>query len=171
MFYFAYGSNMLTARLARRVPSVRPVGAAWLAGHTLHWHLLGNDDSGKCNVVASDCATDRVHGVLFELDSARLERLHAAEGPAYHFLELPVATAVGEYTSAIYRGRPHWLDDSLVPYDWYRDFVVHGGREHGLPEHWIDALARTPVQADDDTARAAENRAILIETPANAVSR
>lgn len=171
MFYFAYGSNMLTARLARRVPSVRPIGAAWLAGHTLHWHLLGDDESGKCNVVASDRAADCVHGVLFELDSSRLERLHAAEGPAYHFLELPVATAGGDYTAAIYRGRAHWLDDALVPYDWYRDFVVHGAREHGLPGDWIERLAHTPVRADDNRARAAENRVILAETPANALSR
>lgn len=170
MFYFAYGSNMLTARLARRVPSVTPVGAAWLDGHTLHWHLLGNDGSGKCNVVATERAADRVHGVLFELDASRLERLHAAEGPAYHFLELPVGTADGERIAAIYRGRDNWLDESLVAYDWYRDFVVHGAREHGLPAHWIDGLARTPVQTDDNTARAADNRVILTEKPGNAIS-
>ena len=168
MFYFAYGSNMLTARLARRVPTVTPAGPAWLTGHTLHWHLRGQDGSGKCNVVETGRAEDRVHGVLFELDSSRLERLHAAEGPAYHFLELPVGTADGPRTAAIYRGRHNWLDDSLPVYDWYHDFVVHGARQHGLPEHWVDWLAATPTAADRNTARAADNRVILQEQPANA---
>lgn len=171
MYYFAYGSNMCTARLARRVPSVRPVGAATLAGHTLAWHLRGNDDSGKCNVVASRSDTDVVHGVVFELDADRLEALHAAEGPAYAFLELPVTLAnSGEdetVSAAIYRGHAEWLDDTLVPYDWYRDFVVTGARAHGLPDDWIAWLANASVNADPDIGRAADNRRILTEVPTN----
>lgn len=171
MYYFAYGSNMLTARLARRVPSVTPAGHAWLDGHTLHWHLRGGDGSGKCNVVATEREADRVHGVIFELDAARLDRLHVAEGPAYHFLELPVGTATGVVTAAIYRGRDNWLDNSLIAYDWYRDFVLGGAREHGLPEDWIQHLSSTPVQADSNTARALENRVILSERAANVRAR
>ncbi|MDA3919663.1 MAG: gamma-glutamylcyclotransferase [Salinisphaera sp.] len=169
MYYFAYGSNMLTSRLARRVPSVRPVGPAWLDGHRLYWHLRGADGSGKCNIVATGNDGDCVHGVLFELDPDRLSRLHAAEGPAYEFLETAVGTANEEVIAATYRGRENWLDDSLAVLDWYRDFVVQGARAHGLPSAWVDWLADTPVRADDDAARAADNRAILIEQPTNAL--
>lgn len=161
MYYFAYGSNMCTARLARRVPSAHPVGPAWLAGHRLYWHLSGDDSSGKCNVVATHESEARVHGVLFELDADRLDRLHAAEGPAYDFVELDVGHARGPMTAAIYRGRADWLDDRLVPFDWYRDFVVAGATEHGLPDGWIRTLAAVPATTDPDRRRAADNRAIL----------
>lgn len=167
MYYFAYGSNMLTARLARRVPSVWPAGPAWLDGHRLYWHLRGGDGSGKCNIVATGNDSDRVHGVLFELDPDRLSHLHAAEGPAYQFVETAVGTASGSRTAATYRGRSHWLDDGLIALDWYRDFVVEGARAHGLPAEWVDWLASSPAQPDSDIARAAENRMILREQPSN----
>lgn len=48
---FAYGSNMLTARLRERVSSARPVGTACLPGFSLRWHKVSVDRSGKCDVV------------------------------------------------------------------------------------------------------------------------
>src|SRR5690625_3381642 len=115
MYYFAYGSNMLTARLARRVPQLVPVGPAWLPGHGLSFDLRGGDGSGKCNV-ALTAADDRVYGVLYELDASRLQRLHAAEGPAYEFVELAVVSdRLGTLPAAVYRGRSAWLDTGLVP--------------------------------------------------------
>ena len=170
MYYFAYGSNMCTARLARRVPQMRPVGHATLAAHRLAWHLIGADDSGKCNIVHTGGDTDIVHGVVFELDAARLEALHAAEGPAYDFLELAVQCAGQTLTAAAYRGRADWLDDTRVPFDWYRDFVVHGARAHGLPGNWIAGLDAVATQVDVDTERARDNAAILAETPANVIA-
>ncbi|RJS92857.1 gamma-glutamylcyclotransferase family protein [Salinisphaera sp. Q1T1-3] len=167
MYYFAYGSNMCTARLARRVPSVRPLGAASLAGHRLAWHLIGSDASGKCNVVATGEPGDVVHGVVFELEADRLEALHAAEGPAYDFLELPVVHAGKTLTAAIYRGRADWLDDARVPYAWYRDFVLAGAREHALPQDWIAGLDRVSTVTDPDAERTARNREILAEIPIN----
>ena len=167
MYYFAYGSNMLTARLAQRVPEVRPAGPAWLSGHRLHVHLRGGDGSGKCNVLHTGDAADVVHGVLFELDGDRLDDLHAAEGPAYAFLELGVGHAAGEVPAAIYRGHADWLDDALVPYDWYMDFVCHGAREHGLPAAYVAWLESLYCEPDADRERAEHNAAILRHSPDN----
>lgn len=170
MYYFAYGSNMCTPRLARRVPTVKPVGPAWLSGHCLRWNLIGGDGSAKCNVVLTEQPQDVVHGVLFELDATRLDQLHAAEGPAYEFLELEVGHEQGSVIAAIYRGWPELLETGAVPMDWYRDFVLAGAREHGLPADWVDWLASVQVQPDDNPQRAAKNRQILNEIPANIVS-
>ena len=167
MFYFAYGSNMLTARLAERVPTVRPVGRGWLSRHRLHFHLSGSDESGKCNVLHTGEDRDIVHGALYELDAERLDRLHAAEGPPYAFLELEINTPDGLLRAATYRGRAEYLDDRLVPFDWYRDFVVHGGREHGLPADYVAALEVVPCQSDPDAKRAEMNRRILRHTATN----
>lgn len=161
MFYFAYGSNMLTARLAERVPTVRPVGRGWLTAHQLHFHLRGSDASGKCNVLHTGNAQDVVHGVLYALDADRLDRLHAAEGPPYEFLELEIGTPDGAVSAAAYRGRADYLDDALVPYHWYRDFVIRGAREHALPAAYVQSLEAIIGQPDPDTERAAMNRRIL----------
>jgi hypothetical protein len=161
MYYFAYGSNMCTARLAQRVPGVQPVGPAWLGCHRLYWHLRGGDGSGKCNIVATQNPADRVYGVVFEFDAAHIDGLHAAEGPAYNFLKLEVGRADGAVTAATYRGRWDWLDDSLAPFTWYRDFVLIGARQHRLPRFWIEQLASVSAVADPNAAREARNRAIL----------
>ncbi len=48
--YFAYGSNMLTARLHERVPSATPIGIGQLEGHALRWDKRSwRDGSGKCD--------------------------------------------------------------------------------------------------------------------------
>jgi gamma-glutamylcyclotransferase (GGCT)/AIG2-like uncharacterized protein YtfP len=161
MFYFAYGSNMLTARLAERVPTVRLIGRGWLAGHRLYFHLNGSDESGKCNILHTGDTNDLVHGALYELDADRLDRLHAAEGPPYAFLELEIGTPNGPLQAATYRGRADYLDDTLVPFDWYRDFVVHGAYEHGLPGDYIAGLEAVTCQPDPDAERSAHNRRIL----------
>ena len=167
MFYFAYGSNMLTARLAERVPTVRPVGRGWLPSHQLHFHLSGSDESGKCNILHTGDHSDIVHGALYELDADRLDRLHAAEGPPYTFLELEIGTPDGPICAATYRGRSEYLDDELVPFEWYRDFVVHGGHEHGLPADYLAALESVPCQPDPNAERAEMNRRILRHTATN----
>jgi len=161
MYYFAYGSNMLTARLAERVPTVRPIGPGWLTGHQLHFHLNGSDDSGKCNVLETGDPFDVVHGVLYELDADRLDQLHAAEGAPYAFVELDIETGEGTYGAATYRGRAAYLDDTLVPYDWYCAFVINGAREHGLPADYIQRLVAVENRPDSDTARATLNARIL----------
>jgi hypothetical protein len=50
--YFAYGSNMETARLRERMPSAKPLGVAKLSGHELRFHKRSKDGSGKCNAFA-----------------------------------------------------------------------------------------------------------------------
>ncbi|MES1945364.1 AIG2 family protein [Salinisphaera sp. PC39] len=158
MRYFAYGSNMLTARLARRVPSARPLGAARLPGHVLRFHKRGDDGSGKCNALSTGGGGDVVHGVLFEVDGDRLDRLHAAEGPGYAFDEVEV-DAGGETLPAVtYRARSAWLDDALAPYTWYQAFVVAGAREHGLPPDYVTAIENVFARRDPNLWRHLRNR-------------
>jgi hypothetical protein len=53
--YFAYGSNMSTARLRQRMPSCKPLGTAVLSEHKLRFHKRSTDQSGKCNAFARPC--------------------------------------------------------------------------------------------------------------------
>src|SRR5690606_24584752 len=77
--YFAYGSNMSTARLRKRMPSCKPIGIATLPGHALRFHKRSLDKSGKCNALATSDA-DAVMGVLFSFDLVERAQLDKAEG-------------------------------------------------------------------------------------------
>ena len=68
--YFAYGSNMSTARLRKRMPSCKPIGIATLPGHALRFHKRSTDKSGKCNAFASG-NNNRVIGVAVQLRPCR----------------------------------------------------------------------------------------------------
>ena len=63
-FYFAYGSNMSSARLRQRVPAARSLGRAQLAGFRLTWNKPARDGSGKANIVLAEAGS--VWGVLYE---------------------------------------------------------------------------------------------------------
>lgn len=161
MNYFAYGSNMLLARLSRRVPSARTLGAASLPGHVLRFHMRGHDGSGKCNAFFTGDEADVVHGVLFEIDEKQLPRLHAAEGPGYEFSRLSVSTNQGQVTTTIYRARNAWLDDALAPFAWYHAFVVAGAKHNGLPSGYIDQLDNIFARRDPSRWRRLKNGWIL----------
>ena len=155
--YFAYGSNLLTARLVARCPSAVKVGNARLIAHRLAWHKFGCDATGKCDVVATGRPTDIVHGVAW--------RIRRAERPALDFHEELGTGYTAETVRVLVDGRPRLartykaipLDPALRPLDWYKRFVVLGARQHGLPTGWIARLQRTPSMADLDTARRSRN--------------
>lgn len=163
LHYFAYGSNMLTRRLARRVPSARPIGAGWLPGHRIAFHKRGWDGSGKANLLATGDPEHRVHGVLFELAVAERPDLDRAEG-GYEHHTVRVRSDLGAedpIPALTYVADDAFIDDTLLPFPWYKAFVVAGAREHGLPGTYVEWLATVGVVPDPDPRRAGYNRAIV----------
>lgn len=145
--YFAYGSNLSTARIrqADRAPSASRVGTASLSGHVLAWHKRGADGSGKCTICATGNRSDGVWGVVWEIEAADVARLDAIEGPGYERIEVEVATANQKMSAFTYLARHSQVDATLLPADWYRALVLAGAREHGLPASWIRALEGEPT--------------------------
>ena len=79
--YFAYGSNMLAARLLERIPTARRIGVAQLRGHRLLFDKRGSKDgSGKCHVESSNSPADQVWGVVYELHQQDRTVLDEIEG-------------------------------------------------------------------------------------------
>jgi len=142
--YFAYGSNMDTQRLRSHAPSATVVGPAKLLDKSIVFNKRSTDGSGKANLV--DSPGDVVWGVLFELDSTELDRLDRAER-GYERTTLTVWSAGGNsvmaqvYTSAQFTANP-------VPYDWYKNLVLAGAREHELPRQYLDYLQHLPSKPD-----------------------
>lgn len=163
-YYFAYGSNLATARLRARVPSARCLGRAVLPGHRLAYHKRGADGSAKCDAYYTGVAGDEVHGVVFAIAAAQLPSLDAAEGPRYERVELAVAGEDGRPLTALtYRALPAYIDGGLTPYCWYRDHVLRGAREHGLPEGYVAERLAVACAEDPDAERCRRERAVHAE--------
>lgn len=160
LYYFAFGSNLLSVRLRARVPSAAYVSTAVLAGHRLAFNKRGADGSAKCNVVPA-AESDAVHGVIWRIDAREKTALDAVEGPAYYTWWRMLPAAGRDYPVFTYAARPGMTTESRRPYDWYRAFVIAGAREHELPRAYLDELHAVRGIPDPDEARAARNRAIL----------
>jgi len=162
--YFAYGSNMLTARLRERMPSCKSLGIATLPGYELRFHKRSVDKSGKCNAHASGNDSS-VIGVLFSFDPAERSELDKAEGvgSGYNQAIVTIINDKGHRRKVLtYLAAPNYIDDSLKPYGWYKDFVLAGGKEHGLPPEYVTKFIESvEVVQDPDKVRDKKRRAIL----------
>ena len=167
MKYFAYGSNMLTRRLTdpSRAPSAAACGIAVASGFVVRFHKMGADGSGKCTLIVRTGESVMAYGVLYEVDDAdcaRLDRVEGvhAEGYVRHSLQLRLADN-RTVKAMTYVAGARYVDASRVPFDWYRDLVVVGATEHGLPASYIEELMRAPAVPDPDPARAARAYRLL----------
>lgn len=155
---------MWTPRLRKRVPSVDPVSGAVLKHHRLTWHKQGVDGSAKCDIVGVD-VEDGVYGVLFEMDAGERDRLDRAEqlGTGYDMktVEIEVGVGAGRDTVTAFTYYALMKDAALVPYRWYKELVVAGAREHGLPGDYIDRLKRVKATEDSDRRRVLKAERLL----------
>lgn len=161
MNYFAYGSNMSLSRLWQRTPGARRIGQFCLVGHTLRFHKVGRDGSGKCDAYFTGSADDVVFGALFELPASEKSRLDEAEGlgRGYDESEVTIVGASGvEMRATTYRATH--IEPSLAPYSWYKHHVLVGARESALPLAYIRAIEAIDSLDDPDRARDARERAI-----------
>ena len=158
--YFAYGSNMLPARLVARCPSARVVGRAAARDHDLDFSKPGDDGSGKATLFAHAGRT--TPGVLYEIADADLSSLDRAEGAGKGYVrevEFRIACendAESEATTYIADIR----DQGLLPWDWYLALVVAGARMNGLPDTHCRALAGERYAIDAVPDRSARRIAL-----------
>lgn len=166
MRYFAYGSNMLTARLQARVPSARPFSSARLPHHMLRFDKRSNNDgSGKCTIQPD--ARAMIFGVLFEIDPSKKPALDRVEGlgVGYDTRTVTVHTAEGPQSAYTYQARSDHLDATLRPFGWYKALVIAGARQHGLPPSHLEMLHAVPAQRDPDASRRQRHHALLRAEP------
>jgi gamma-glutamylcyclotransferase len=162
---FAYGSNMLTARMCERAPSARKINIGQLVGYQLRWDKRSKDGSGKCSVTETGHPKDVAWGVVYQMSGEDKKNLDQAEGLGQGYGErvVKILTSTGNGTAVLYYATS--VDPGLKPYDWYRDLVVEGAREHGLPEEYVRGLEAVETMKDRDSGRAEENRRLLSGVP------
>ncbi len=154
VLYFAYGSNISSKRLQApdRVPGSKLVGRATLQKHSLRFHKESIDGSAKCNALYTGSDDDRVLGVLFSLPDEEKPNLDRAEGLGKGYEEklIDVELPDGTLAKAVaYIAAKSAINSKLKPFDWYRDYVLAGAAEHGLPTEYVQAsiLSVEPVTA------------------------
>lgn len=150
--YFAYGSNMRSARLLARVPGATPRGAARLEGWRLVLDKPSRDGSAKANIEAGSGAC--VWGVAWSIPDPAWPVLDRYE-PGYDRMGCRLLDAAGEALDAItyvYRG----TTTTALPYDWYVEHLIAGADEHALPRPYRRGLlalraAASPPRTSADT--------------------
>lgn len=147
--YFAYGANMSTGWLKRCVPSAKPLGHAKLLDKRLVCNKESIDGSGKANLANS--LGDAVWGVLYEIDLAELAKLDRVEG-GYTRVSLEVITNQGSSIKA-YVYISCKLTDDARPYDWYKELMIKGAREHQLPAPYVKFLEQIPSKPISEDMR------------------
>jgi len=137
--YFAYGSNLASRRLLGRVPGARACGRARLEGWRLVADKPGRDGSAKLNIVRDPVGL--VWGALWELAAPDLARLDRYEG-GYERIEVMVDADAGAPVATTYVSRLHGARPGLER--GYKELVLEGAREHGLPPEWLAFLESLP---------------------------
>lgn len=133
--YFAYGSNMNRAAMARRCPQARALGPARLDGYRF---FVGIDGWGS----VARSAGDSVHGVLWALTPRCVAALHAYEllhKGLYKVRHLPVRAGACCTPAMIYLLRRRQAGQ---PKPGYVAMIAAAARDWQLPEDYVRSLER-----------------------------
>jgi gamma-glutamylcyclotransferase len=99
-------------------------------------------------------------GRLSESEKPELDKAEGL-GHGYNETIADVRTANDVVTASMYVADHDAIDNTLVPYTWYKDIVVTGARQHRLPESYIAVIEAVDAQIDPDIKREAAARKIL----------
>lgn len=169
--YFAYGSNILEARLKERCSSARPIGTGHLTGHILDFSKKSKDGSGKATIVKTGSDDDHVYGRLFEIKNNETCCLDKAEG--YNANSLKGYDKNTDYTVlkedgtvekdvTSYIAFSNSRDPSLIPYDWYLALIIAGYKEAELPDNILEDIKATPfITTENSDPDKIKTRALL----------
>lgn len=158
--YLAYGSNLHPWRLQQRVPSARLLDTAALIGWQLKFHKRGQDASAKCNMIKTGKTVDVAYGAMYEMLASEKHQLDKVEGlhAGYHLAQTEIAEIGSVF---FYVAEETYIDNDLLPFGWYKDLVMAGGRFHAFPRAYLAQIASVKTVVDTDKLRHQRNLAIL----------
>lgn len=164
MLVFSYGSNMNLNRLTQRIPLAVKVSNAFLPGFKLICNKVSKDGSAKANIVKTNISGELVWGVLFNIDSKEKPLLDKAESLRLGYNEDTLTffdQLSNSYSGQVYIADSKSINNHLLPFDWYKEFIVTGGIQNQLPADYISKLQSIPCVPDPDEKRRLQNYSIL----------
>jgi hypothetical protein len=152
--YFAFGSNLASARLLQRIPAASVHTVATLGEHLLCWRKNDRGQSGKCDIDFTGHPDHLVYGVVYHMTADEKRELDAYEtaGFGYDHKTVEVTTLQGEVIEAFTYFALD-IDHSQQPFHWYKEHVLRGALEHNFPHHYVEQIRGTPSIDDHDTQR------------------
>ncbi len=161
--YFAYGSNMLPARLKARCSSAQVRGIAAASNHFLQFSKPGKDNSGKATLVVSGDQALYTPGVIFEIAKADLTSLDRAEGAGYGYdreESFQVTDIKNGELLTVTTYLASKTDMNLKPFDWYLALVLAGVNHHALEVGHETRLREIDYDVDANHAREGRIQAV-----------
>ncbi len=152
MQYAAYGSNLHPRRLRERITSAQLLGACQLVDWSLRFHKRSRDGSGKCNIVNSG---EGIYVAIYEISAEDKLTLDKIEGLGSGYDE-GILNVPGFDDCVTYLASDTYIDDTLAPYDWYREMVLVGCRALKFPESYIATIEGIQVLRDPNVKRRAD---------------
>jgi len=140
--YFAYGSNLSTARIHVSNPSARKVDVGKLTDYRLDFDYFSLRWKGAAATIMPEKG-HHLYGVLWELDNEHLESLDIQEGVEKGIYEVhPVQVEIpnGELIQARCYKLIQPPEKDKRPSKVYLDVILKGANENGLPEEYIKYL-------------------------------
>ncbi|WP_131116173.1 gamma-glutamylcyclotransferase family protein [Lichenihabitans psoromatis] len=131
--YFAYGSNMDVAVMARQCPGATVIAPARLMGHRVFIHV-----SGRASVRRSPTAT--VYGLLWDVplaDVPALDRSEDVVGGSFTKIIQPVVKPQGTARALIYVARSLAEGTASAA---YLDAMIAAAKTGGLPTPYVTGL-------------------------------
>jgi len=161
---FCYGSNMSSKRILDRCSTATFKEVVKVEGYKFSFNKKSTDGSGKGNMTLSKSKTDFVLGVVFEIEESQRKTLEDAEGlgNGYEEIKLDLTNEAGKKLECIayVATEAKFIDNKLVPYDWYKEHCLIGAREFNLPDSYVAMIEAIDSKVDTDTARAEKERNI-----------
>jgi len=155
MNYFAYGSNMFTYRLEKRVGKVEIIGIGKLSKHALRFNKVSIDGSLKANIIAND--KDEVMGVIFKINPNRKEELDKVEGLGKGYtqkeIEIELSQSNDKIKAFTYVADAIDNTETNKPYDWYLKLLMIGAEEHKLPSDYFEKIKSIETKEDENILR------------------
>jgi hypothetical protein len=152
---------MSTLRIQRRVASATAIFTAQLQEHVLKFHKRSVDGSAKCDIEHTRDRNDFVFGVVYDMlisDKPGLDKYEGL-GNGYDEKSVVVIQPDGQSLEATAYYATH-IDASLEPYHWYKQHVLIGALEHGLPREHVELIMATPSAPDPDQQKHIEELSI-----------
>lgn len=175
---FAYGSNLCVERILARTPSVEVAAIGTIEGYRFAFHKRSADGSAKADAFLSGDPSDQVWGVVYTLSERDKRVLDGFEGLGVHYDQrlVEVSARSGDCFEAwVYVARPEHIDETVLPFDWYRYFCVHGAAQHGFPQEYRARMAAVEARADFDPQRERREQSVfegpLVELGARLLER
>nr|XP_053640562.1 gamma-glutamylcyclotransferase-like [Cherax quadricarinatus]XP_053640563.1 gamma-glutamylcyclotransferase-like [Cherax quadricarinatus]XP_053640564.1 gamma-glutamylcyclotransferase-like [Cherax quadricarinatus] len=140
--YFAYGSNLLKKRIHVNNPSAKMISVAKLKDYRLDFILFSQNWQGATATIVEDPG-NFVYGVIWEIgneDMAKLDRQEGVNNGVYKVLEVDVETPNGESVRARCYQQLITFTEDKRPSSVYKNVIIQGARENGLPENYIKFL-------------------------------